>query len=204
MESSAIPQDKIARYLRELTTSLRALPSEQIHDIVEELRSHIVERLGPDSSPQHVAQILADLGNPVDLASLYLADDLRVRAVVSRSPLLIFRSLFRWATLSIAGFAALIFSLCGYFLSFAILCCAMFKTIHPQTAGLWQVSDPVNPYSFSLRLGFGVAPAGGTEVLGWWIVPLGLVAGFALFFLTAQLGLLCIRNFRHAVPASAR
>ena len=50
---------------------------------------------------------------PRDLASLYLTDDLQVRALASRSPLLILRSLFRWASLSFAGFFVLVSSLLG-------------------------------------------------------------------------------------------
>ena len=40
----------------------------------------------------------------------------------------------------------------------------------------------------SLRLGFGSAPPGGRELLGWWIVPIGLVVGCGLVMLTTRFG----------------
>jgi hypothetical protein len=49
-------------------------------------------------------------------------------------------------------------------------------------------------------MGFSGAPPGATELLGWSIIPIGLIAGFALFFLTTQSGLWSIRRLRHARP----
>ncbi|MBV9340418.1 MAG: hypothetical protein JO159_05955 [Acidobacteria bacterium] len=54
---------------------------------------------------------LAGLGNPEDLASEYMTDAALARAEVSRSPIEILASLFRWASLSVAGLFVLISSL---------------------------------------------------------------------------------------------
>lgn len=203
MTDAEIGQRKIKQYLQELTAALRSLPPEQVRDIVEELRSHIVEKTSGDMAPDSVDGVLTALGSPQDLASMYLADDLQVRALASRSPVLVLRSLFRWASLSFAGFLVLLGSLVGYFLSASLICCALLKPIHPHTAGLWQIPDAGDPYSYSIRLGFGSVPGGSKDVLGWWIVPIGLAIGFALFFLTARLGLWSIRRLRRASPLTA-
>jgi len=199
-----VAQKKIEEYLQELRAALRALPAEQVSDIVEELRSHIVEKAaaGGDLAPAAVDSAIADLGRPEDLASLYLTDDLQVRALASRSPLLVLRSLFRWASLSFAGFWVLTSSLVGYFLSGALVCCALLRPIHPRTAGLWMIPNGTD-YEISLRLGFGSVPAGGKDVLGWWIVPIGLVLGIGFFFLTALFGLWSIRRLRRTSPIDA-
>jgi hypothetical protein len=55
-------------------------------------------------------------------------------------------------------------------------------------------------YEISLRMGFGAAPVGGKELLGWWLVPIGLLVGLGLFFLTARFGLWSIRRLRRAGP----
>lgn len=198
-------QKKINKYLQDLNTALRTLPSEQASDIVEELRSHIVEKTNAsgDLTPACVDEVLGDLGRPEDLASLYLTDNLQVRALASRSPLLILRSLFRWASLSFAGFFVLIGSLLGYFVSAALVACALLKPIHPRTAGLWLIPDGAD-YEISLRLGFGLAPPGGRDLLGWWIVPIGVPVGLGLFFLTAQFGIWSIRRIRKAKPVGPR
>ena len=201
MTEADVAQKEIEKYLQELRAALRALPAEQASDIVEELRSHIVEKAAAsgETTPAAVDSVIADLGKPEDLARLYLIDDLQVRALASRSPLLVLGSLFRWASLSFAGFWALTSSLVGYFLSGALVCCALLKPIHPRTAGLWMIPDGAD-YEISLRLGFGSVPAGSRDLLGWWIVPIGLTVGIGLFLLTSQCGLWCIRRLRRASP----
>jgi hypothetical protein len=197
-------QKKINKYLQDLAAALRPLPGEQASDIVEELRSHIVEKstaIG-NMTPAGVDSVLAALGRPEDLASLYLTDDLQVRALASRSPLLILRSLFRWASISLAGFFVLITSLLGYFSSAALVAAALLKPIHPSTAGLWVLPGP--DYEISLRMGFGTVPVGGKELLGWWLVPIGLLLGLGLFLITARFGLWSIRRVRRASPITSR
>jgi len=107
--------------------------------------------------------------------------------------------LFRWASLSFAGCFVLMSSLLGYFVAAALVYSALLKPIHPRTAGLWMIPDGAD-YEISLRLGFGAVPAGSRDLLGWWIVPIGLTVGIGLFLLTSQCGLWCIRWLRRASP----
>jgi hypothetical protein len=197
-------QKKVERYLQELRAALRALPAEQASDIVEELRSHIMEKAaaGGNPAPAAVDSAIADLGSPEDLASLYLTDDLQVRALASRSPLLILRSLFRWASLSFAGFFVLMGSLVGYCVAVSLVACGLLRPIHPLRAGLWMIPDGAD-YELSLRLGFGSVPPGSRDLLGWWIVPIGLMVGIGLFLLTSWFGLWSIRRLRRASPIDA-
>jgi hypothetical protein len=197
-------QNKIDKYLQDLSAALRSLPRDQARDIVEELRSHIVDKTAStgDLTPEAVDSVLAGLGNPEDLASQYVTDDLQMRALASRSPLLILRSLFRWASLSFAGFWVLMTAIVGYFLAVSLVACALLKPIHPLTAGLWKIPHEAD-YEISLRLGFGSVPPGGSELLGIWIVPIGLVGGIGLFLLTTHLGLWSIRQLRRARPKDA-
>lgn len=199
-----VAQKKIEKYLQELRAVLRALTAEQVSDIVEELRSHIVEKAAAigDLTPAAVDSVIADLGRPEDLASLYLTDDLQVRALASRSPLLILRSLFRWASLSFAGFFVLIGSLVGYFVAVSLVACGLLRPIHPLSAGLWMIPDGAD-YEISLRLGSGSVPPGSRDLLGWWIVPIGLMVGIGLFLLTSWFGLWSIRRLRRASPIDA-
>jgi hypothetical protein len=47
-------------------------------------------------------------------------------------------------------------------------------------------------------MGFGGAPASGHELLGWWIVPIGLVGSCALLMLTTNFALWCARQYRRS------
>jgi Protein of unknown function (DUF1700) len=192
-------QQKIETYLARLRGRLRGVNEQDVREIVEELRSHILDKAslgGEEVTAGGVGATLAALGSPEELASEYMTDNLLARAEVSRSPVRILESLFRWASLSIAGFFAFLASIVGYLLGVSFILCAVLKPVHPQTAGLWILPGSTDDFLISLRLGFGSAPPGGRDALGWWIVPIGLVVGFGLVMLTTRLGLWCVRQYR--------
>jgi len=201
-------EQKIDAYLSRLRARLRGTDEQDVREIVEELRSHILDKMGTeDVSAGAVDATVAALGSPEELASEYMTDNLLARAEVSRSPVRILESLFRWASLSIAGFFAFLSSVVGYLLGTSFILCAVLKPLHPQTAGLWILPAGSDDFLISLRLGFGSAPPGGRELLGWWIVPIGLVAGCALVMLTTRFGLWCVRQYRKSrifPPGQAR
>ncbi len=196
--ASESAQKKIESYLGKLRARLRGMNEDEIREIAEELRSHIADKAAAaaDPTPEQVDAALNALGTPEELASQYLAEALLARAEVSRSPLRILDSLFRWATLSFAGFGVLLAALVGYFIGFAFILCGLLKPFHPQTAGLWVYSDAVYGRVVSIRMGFGAVPAGGRELLGWWMVPIGLVVGCGLVVLTSRFSLWCARQYR--------
>src|ERR1700677_1605098 len=122
---------------------LRGLEDEDIREIVEELRSHIMDKAATageasgEITSAGVDTAFAALGSPEELASQYLTDNLLARAEVSRSPVQILRSLFRWASLSVAGLCVLLGCIAGYFFGAVFVLVALLKPLHPHTAGLW-------------------------------------------------------------------
>ena len=64
----------------------------------------------------------------------------------------------------------------GYLASACFLIAALHKPFAPARVGLWHFND-----EFSLHLGFGASPIAlpGTELLGWWLVPAGVLLGSA-------------------------
>lgn len=201
-KSAGDAQRRIDAYLNTLRARLRGMNAEDVCDIAEELRSHITDKVTSrgDATAAGVDAVLTALGSPEELAGQYLTDDLLARAEVSRSPFRILESLFRWATLSVAGFLVLLGSLAGYGLGVALLLCALLKPFHPQTAGLWLFPDGADDIAVSLRLGFGGVPPGARDLLGWWIVPLGLIAGCGLVTLTTRAALWCTGRYRQSRP----
>jgi hypothetical protein len=191
-------QQKIEVYLGRLRQRLRGMNDEDAREIVEELRSHIMDRAAADGSmtPAGVDEALAALGRPEELASQYMTDSLLARAEVSRSPVRILESLFRWASWSAAGFFVLLGSILGYFLGAVFILVAALKPFHPESAGLWILPSGASDFEISLRLGFGNPPLGGREVLGWWIIPVGFAAGCWLVILTTRLALWGARRYR--------
>jgi hypothetical protein len=125
-----------------------------------------------------------------------MTDDLLARAQASRSPVRLLDSLFGWASLSVAGFLVLLTAVAGYFLGIVFILCAALKPFHPHTAGLWLIPAAAGDLEISLRLGFGSAPAGGRDVLGWWIVPIGWAAGCGMVVLTTRFAIWCAGQYR--------
>ena len=204
MTTSGDAQQKIEAYLSRLQQRLRGMNDADVSEIVEELRSHLTDKAatGGVVTAAGVEAAIARLGTPEELASQYTTDDLLARAEVSRSPFRILEGLFRWASLSVAGFFVLMGSLLGYFLGATLVLSALLKTIHPRTAGLWLLPGGPDDYELSLRMGFGPVPVGGRELLGWWIVPVGLFLGCGLVVLTTRFALWCVRQYRksHSFP----
>jgi len=209
MTTSGDAQQRIDAYLGRLRGRLRGANDEEIREIVAELRSHIMDKAAASSqvSDEATGEIttvgvdaaLAALGSPEELASQYMTDTLLARAEVSRSPVQILRSLFRWASLSVAGFLVLLGSLIGYSLGVILMLVAVAKLFHPQTAGLWILPGGSGDYEMSFRLGFGSAPAGGRDLLGWWIVPIGWVLGGGLVMLTTSMAVGFVRHYRRSL-----
>lgn len=189
---------KIEAYLGRLRRQLCGISDNEVRDIVEELRSHIIDKAtaAEEVTEAGIEAALGALGSPEELASEYFTDNLLARAEVSRSPLKILRSLFRWATLSVAGFFVLLGSTVGYFFGIVFVLVAIAKLFHPRTAGLWTYPSGDGGVEFSFRLGFGNPPVGGHDVLGWWIIPIGWIAGGALMMLTTSIAVWFVRQYR--------
>jgi len=193
-------EQKIETYLKQVQTQLRGLGDEQSREIVAELRSHIVERAGSGGSvtTASVEAALVSLGSAEQLAREYVTDTILARAEVSRSPFRLLDTLFGWASMSIAGFFVTVASIMGYFLGVVLLLVAVLKPFHPAEAGLWALHDSTGDLELSVRMGFGTPQSNGHELLGWWIVPLGLVIGCGLVVLTTRFALWCVRKYRQS------
>lgn len=191
---------EVDRYLEALRRRLRRLPPEQAQDIVEEIRSHIydVSQLDGEVSESTVSVVLNRLGSPAALASTYISENIVSEVRLSRSPLVLFRSTLRWASLSIAGMFGFFGVLAGYGLAAAFGLCALSKVFNPAKAGLWKLGGD----DFTLQLGIGGPPPtpGSHELLGWWIVPIGLVASVVLILLTTEITRFAIRTFYRELP----
>lgn len=189
---SARPSDDLEAYLRAVRAHLRGLPEAEIDEILRELRSHVLDRVGDGASPGALRDALARLGDPRDVARLNRAARVATAALEENSPFAVFRTIGRLARLSMRGLSALALSLAGYGFAAAWLLTALAKPFAPDRVGLWQLPDQTGDLSYSLgRHGAGLA---GHDILGWWIVPLGLVVGMAAGWLTYRYDLRVIRE----------
>lgn len=191
MTLSAESQKSIDMYLAALRKQLWELTDDDAKDIVEEIHMHIVDKAGVDASAQTVAETISALGTPAELASRYCTEELLQRGREARSPAYIARSARNWALLSLVGVVVFSLSVIGYgFGGFLFMLGAM-KLFNPGKTGVygtWTQHDS------SLRWQSG-SPNTPDELLGWWLVPIGLIVGGALLLLTFKFGNWSIRRF---------
>jgi len=190
------PAQKLELYLKQVRSGLRNLPEPQVADILQELRSHVLERAQSDgvlSAPATDAA-LQSLGSPQEVASLYVAENFMARAESSRTPWMVLRGVFVWAMLSLKGFLVFAVCLIGYAFGAAFFIAALAKPFNPHAVGLWMTG----PDSYSLALGMTDSPRHGHELLGWFLIPIGCSLGGGTILLTTHFGLWCIRRFRRA------
>lgn len=142
-------QKTIDAYLGALRKQLRELMDEDVKDIVEEIRAHILDKTSSEDAVDAVSSTLAALGTPEELASRYRTDELLKRAQLTGSPLVSLRSLVRWATLSVVGLIVFLVSVVGYCIGGMLVMIALFKTLNPHTTGLWVVYESGHTLSAS-------------------------------------------------------
>ncbi len=199
-------------YLSRLRKALRAMPAADRDEMVEEIRGHVLERIeaGDTCTPQAVEAVLRAVGDPDQLARQCDTEAMLKRAVASRSPWLLLRTTARWASRGAAGLLVLLIALAGYGSALVCYACAVAKPLFPTHLGMWLTPEhTVTIGYFSGRLpselmGLSVGPTAGLavlgtfgptqgpvrELLGPWLTPAGVVAGFLLALATTG----CVRR----------
>jgi uncharacterized membrane protein len=173
-------QGKIDAYLVQLRRSLGELPPEEVAEILQEIRGHILERAeaSGELTDERLVEILKALGRPEEIAPLYHADAMMARARSSLSPRVVMRGVHRWSTVSAWGFALFVIGVVGYATGGALILAGLSKIFAPSQIGAW-----VGPHSFDI--GVNNDPSA-REVMGWWLVPFGVVCGSLLLIATTR------------------
>ena len=184
MKLSQTGQTRVQGYLYVLGRSLRgALPREAVADALQEIGSHLAERIAetdpvPDER-QALERVLAEVGPPLQVARAYSAELILDEAVVTGRFVPVLRGLSHIATTTAAGFFGVLALLAGYATGTGLLIVALLKPVFPDNVGLITV----NGIPHALGMQFPLPP--GAEVQGGYgIIPVALLAGLAVLVLT--------------------
>src|SRR5215813_849600 len=182
---------KVESYLAGVRAALRGMPKHEIDDILRELRSHVVDLTGKEGSGVKVA--LESLGDPVELAKTYRAESQMVRAECSGSPLIILQGLRHASRSRLGRVTATALYALGYINVLTLWAAAIDKLFAPTRAGLWYVPGEI----WSLTLVTSGNPlAGARELLGWWLVPIAVLVGWAIRHVTDRIAQWWIGRYR--------
>lgn len=198
MKPNELPDKVIDSYLLRIKQQLdEDLPGAQVSEILAELRSHILESMrSANSTPSgdELGEVLDRLGSPEDMAEMYRTENLLEKAETSRSPWLVMRTLLRLAVKSAWALGTFLVGLIGYILAILVFICAVDKPFNPDRDGLWW-----NAQTHTL-VGIGLIRPGpyDREILGWWIIPVGILASCLIFYLTTRFARWNIRRMRRS------
>ena len=184
---------KIESYLARVRVALRGLPETEIDDILRELRSHVDELAGKGGSGVDAA--LQSLGDPLDLAQTYRSENQIMRAECSGSPLIILQGLRLASRGTLGRVAATALYVLGYFGMGTLWAGALEKLLAPSRGGLWYT--PGDLWSITLVVG-GNPPADARELLGWWVVPIALLAGWGVKYISDRIAQWWIGRYRRS------
>jgi len=193
MIASAGTGPKVDSYLGRVRVALRGLPEREIDDILRELRSHVEELAGQQESGLEAA--LQSLGDPLDLARTYRSENQMVRAQCSGSPLIILQGLRHATGGTLVRVTVTALYVLGYFAMGTLWAGALEKLFAPSRGGLWYI--PGDFWSITLVVG-GNPPDGARELLGWWVVPLALLAGWGVKYVSDRMAQWWIRRYRRS------
>jgi hypothetical protein len=204
-------------YLARLRKAFDHLPSAERDEMVEEVRSHVIERIEaePHVTEQIVNEVLRAVGEPKELASEHRTEAMLRRAARSKSPWVLLRTTLAWATNGTAGVIALLITLTGYGCAAVCYLSVFLKPFFPARIGLWLRPEHTltlgywdgrfsgaEVYGISVRppVSFVLGTLGPTEgpvreLLGSWFLPVGLLCGGLFVVGTTLLARWFIRRF---------
>lgn len=197
---SSTAQRKIEDYLTQFAARLPHFSAEQSRDIVDEIRSHILETAAIDRgcvTEASAEATLTRLGSPSELAAGYV--DLASSAFFvdeSEGPARLqpWKSVFGKVGRGISTAAVILAAFLAYSGAGVLALSALSKPFHAERVGLWRIGAD----DFSLHLGLANSAAApvGHEILGWSIIPLGLIAALILARVAITIDLPRLRLFR--------
>ena len=171
----------IENYLKTLRAELGPLTIGEREEIIREIAAHI--RDSAEAPGASVEGVLARLGGAKELAVQYRDGLLIRRASRSISPLVLMRASLRLATKSASGVFVFFCSVFGYALAIGFIALALVKPIFPHHTGAWVQDGQLVALAVYTE---GIPPTA-HDVLGLWIIPLGLIAGSLTLLLTTYL-----------------
>jgi uncharacterized membrane protein len=169
-------------YIKQLKWSLSKLPSEDREEIIQEVHGHLLDRLKGSESVEDFQEILEEFGPPDMYARSFLENYEASVALASASPWQILQQNFRMISHGSSVVLSFLVILFLYILSVFLVLVGLLKPLFPNHIGLWVSRSP-----FSFLFGFKLSPESNSELLGYWIIPLAILLGTALFIATSRL-----------------
>lgn len=172
-----LDRDIIHDYLNSLSKFLSRLAKDDAEEVIREIESHIYDALEDSGDEANVQTVLDGFGSPRELATSYVDHILE-----GSPPPAGFKAI---QTIKRGASKGLYFStmLFGYGWSLVFICAALYKLVWPQDIVVWA-ADHGNSIIIGLQTEL---PDGGTDIIGWWFIPITLIFGVCAGYLTNRI-----------------
>jgi uncharacterized membrane protein len=165
-----------SEYMRKVAGLCGSLDKRQKADILAELKAHLLEsyiQLADGDEENRISVAIAKLGDPEDFVPLWVEERLLDGAQPGSTTRNLYFLLRRNALKGVQQFAFSILVGFGYMVSFLFFIMAVMKIFFPVNVGL-HLSPTGIPF-----LGY-VDANEFREVLGYWLIPIGLLTAISL------------------------
>ncbi len=179
----------VSIYLRRCRWALSALPAHDIDEIIEETRSHILDRIDAGAS---VTDVLSKMERAEDYASQFIKEHTAASAISSRRADALVSALVTNATGNVLATATLVGLFVVWAFALLFVAVAVMKLFNPATVGLWSGSDV-------FFLGVIDDPATANELLGVWIFPISFGLFAAAWLVTRRAAMWALHRLIGAV-----
>ena len=193
--------DQATTYLKRLRWALSQLPAEDREEIVTEARAHFAERMAQGTG---FGEVSAAFGDPETYARRFLENYEITLSLSSGSPLRMMGTAIKAIGRGVGSFFAVTGLIVLYLTAVTFVVVAILKPIMPEHVGFWLGDDLFLLGIVSDRIvgGMGLVgeTAGAEERLGYWIIPLSLVAGAVVYLMSNWFLRLFLKSMRRERP----
>lgn len=173
------------QYFKRLERELGPLDAQQRRELELEVQDHLqqsFQEIAGENEAERLLLAIEHLGEPAEFIKPLLADKLLGKASRTLTPKAVFSGLYYYLFGGIRRMLlGLLFGV-GYILSFGLVIMAVLKPFFPKNIGLLIFED--GDWTFGIKWHSAGLK---TDVLGHWIIPLGLLAGMLLYFALTKL-----------------
>ncbi len=167
------------QYFKRLERAIRALGNEQRSEMELEVQDHLLQGFRETAGANEAERLLLaieNLGEPDVFIKPMLADRLLDKASRTFFPKDIGSGLYYYVFGSMRQMLLGLFFTAGYLVSFGLVMMAVMKVFFPSHCGLLVFADGDWVFGFKLHHA-GLK----SDLLGYWVIPLGLAAGALIY-----------------------
>jgi hypothetical protein len=168
-------------YVGRIEAKLEPLRPSARREIVQELKTHLLDSIRHDEADQASVRVLnatEKLGRPEEYLEPIVTDRIIEEGASTYNPIWVLKGLGRTLTRGVKKTALGLLFGTGYLLAASFVAVALLKPFYPDHVGLfYEPGRRMETFAF----GFLEQTDGMVEVLSYWVMPLGLVLGLALY-----------------------